>query len=794
MVGANTSAQLDRAQQRTHQMSGLDEDVQSFGLGALDVLIGRATDDLATMRAAEHQVDADFAALAIAPGLTGGELSSLAALDSTWNATRALRATISAWGSSTTGTPAAASDLEDSIGADVSSLINGVSSLEAAGNAKVVGLRQQRDASLQASAIAVVVALILGLAIAMWLSTRLAQSVLRPLGTLMQATRRVAAGDLRHRVAIGSGDEIAELGEAFDTMAGQLERESDAVRARERRLGALVENASDGILVLGRDREIYFATPSFQEYVGGEGVPGARLARIVHPDDLERVSAAWGHALAGSGGSTIEVEGRLKHRDGSWHHVRAKLTNRFDDPAVAGMVLNINDITERHEHERELNFQALHDTLTGLPNRKLFKHRLGDSGAASESKDERVRSVLFIDIDDFKKINDTMGHQAGDDFLAAIAQRLLAAMRPEDTVARLGGDEYAVLLAGSDSAHAVLAAQQVLTALEQPLMLEGREVAPRASVGIASMAPGDGSPETLLADADLAMYFAKRKGKAQYQVFSPEMRSDLLDRLQLGEDLHTAVDSGDIKVHYQPIVDVQTSRIVGAEALARWRHPTRGWVGPTVFIALAEELNLVERIDASVLRQACTQGRAWADAGLPPLRLAVNLSGSNLNKPDLVANVARTLAETGFAPASLELELTEGVVIAESAAVVRTLENLKALGLHLAIDDFGTGYSALSRLRALPFDTLKVDKVFADELADSAQGSTLAESILEMARVLGLKVVAEGVETSVQAEFLRRHRCDFAQGYLFSRPVEPLAFAALVMQGESLRVPAAAVA
>jgi EAL domain-containing protein (putative c-di-GMP-specific phosphodiesterase class I) len=254
------------------------------------------------------------------------------------------------------------------------------------------------------------------------------------------------------------------------------------------------------------------------------------------------------------------------------------------------------------------------------------------------------------------------------------------------------------------------------------------------------------------------------------------------------------VESGDIQVHYQPIVDVQTSSIVGAEALARWHHPTRGWVGPMVFIPVAEELNLIERIDACVLPQACTQGRAWADAGLPMLRLAVNLSGSNLNRPDLVANVARTLQETGFDPACLELELTEGVVIAEDAGVVQTLGSLKALGLHLAIDDFGTGYSALSRLRALPFDTLKVDKVFIDELADSDQGSTLAESILDMARVLGLKVVAEGVETSVQAEFLRSHGCDFAQGYLFSRPLEPSAFTALVLQAGSVRPVAAAVA
>ena len=256
----------------------------------------------------------------------------------------------------------------------------------------------------------------------------------------------------------------------------------------------------------------------------------------------------------------------------------------------------------------------------------------------------------------------------------------------------------------------------MLAALQQPLTLDGKEVIGHVSVGIATALSGTASPDTLLGDADLAMYFAKRQGKSQYQVFVPEMRADLLDRLQLGEDLRAAIDADAIQVHYQPVVDIQTGAIVGAEALARWNHPTRGAVGPAIFIAVAEELNLATRIDAIVLRRACEQGEPWRAAGFPALRMAVNLSGSNLGHPDLVASVAQTLRETGFPAANLELELTEGVAIAESAGALATLQDLKALGLHLAIDDFGTGYSALSRLRALPFDTLKVDKVFVDEL------------------------------------------------------------------------------
>jgi EAL domain-containing protein (putative c-di-GMP-specific phosphodiesterase class I) len=282
------------------------------------------------------------------------------------------------------------------------------------------------------------------------------------------------------------------------------------------------------------------------------------------------------------------------------------------------------------------------------------------------------------------------------------------------------------------------------------------------------------------------MYFAKRQGKGRLEVFSAVMRSDLLDRLQLGEDLRVAIGSEGLSVHYQPIVDMPTGAIVGAEALARWEHPTRGFIGPATFIPLAEEIGVVDRIDRWVLHQACTQGRAWLDAGMAPLLMSVNLSGRDLDSPDLVAAVAGILADTRFPASNLELELTEGVAIAESDSARVTLENLKALGLHLAIDDFGTGYSALARLRELPFDRLKVDKTFVDELSASVEGLTLVDSILDMARVLGLEVVAEGVETADQADFLRIRQCDFAQGYLFSRPVDAGTFGALLADGIAL--------
>jgi diguanylate cyclase (GGDEF)-like protein/PAS domain S-box-containing protein len=789
VVSANASAALDHAEQLNAQLATLDEDIQSFGLTALDVLIGHGADDLTAMTASEHQVDGDFAGLARASGFTATQGRAIPLVDTTWRDTAATRTAIRRLGSAGNMDAAAASVLEDSVDADVRSLTKRVAGVEAVGATHAAGLRQERDGAVLASALAVALALVIGVAIAVWLSNKLAQSVLRPLGTLRRATSRLAAGDRSFRVGSGSGDELGELGDAFDSMAGQLEQEQEAVRARERRLVALVENASDGIVVITADGAIEYSTPSLRDYFESDG---GSFADILHPDDLERVRAIWHEAVSLSDGSTLEVKARLKHRDGSWRHVWAKLTNRVEDPSVAGVVVNITDVSERHDYEEQLTFQAQHDPLTGLANRDLFRQRLERIAATPTS--EGSNSVLYIDLDDFKRINDTLGHQAGDDLLLAVGERLAASVRPEDMVARLGGDEFAVLLEDADARMAEAAATRILAAVQRPLALAGKDVLPRASIGFASAAAGGFGGDSLLGDADLAMYFAKRNGKAQYRAFSPEMRSDLVDRLQLGEDLRSAIEADGIEVNYQPIIDMQSGKIVGAETLARWRHPTRGWVGPAVFIALAEELNLVERIDAFVLRQACLQGRAWADAGLPRLRLAVNLSGSNLSNPDLVATVAATLADTGFPAERLELELTEGVVIDEYEGTLATLDGLKALGLSLAIDDFGTGYSALSRLRALPFDTLKVDKIFVDELDSVQPGSTLAESILDMARVLGLKVVAEGVETSRQADFLRSHGCDFAQGYLFSRPVGADSFEALLAEREPITVGVAAIA
>jgi diguanylate cyclase (GGDEF)-like protein/PAS domain S-box-containing protein len=783
-IGANihASGALAQATALGTQVDVTDQHVEDYALSALTVLVGNSADDVAPLDAAEATVSADLAKLGSAPGLTQQQRDDLPAADAAWTAMLGDRVATHALGASQ-ALDAGAATLADAVLADVARVDSKLVVVQSAGASNIASLQRERDSAEQLSAVSLGVTLLIGLAIAALVSRRLALSIVGPIDTLRQATRRLAAGELSHRLATGGGDEIADLGADFNTMAAQLEDEREAVHARERRLTALVANASDGILVVGGDGLVSFVTPSFRAFVDERVLATTQLAELVHPEDVDRVRAAWVRAVAGGEGSTLEVEARLKRRDGDWRHVWTRLTNRFADPAVAGMVFNVSDVSERHEHEAQLTFQGLHDALTGLPNRELFRQRLERAAATAGSA---FTSVLYVDFDDFKRVNDSLGHSAGDSFLVAMAARLTESVRPQDTVGRIGGDEFVVLLEGANCPDAEVAARRVLAALQLPLTIDGKDLSPGASVGLASALAGTASPETLLADADAAMYFAKRNGKAQYRVFSQEMRSDLLERLQLDEDLRAAVDAGSIQVHYQPIVDMQTGVIVGAEALARWDHPTRGWIGPALFIPLAEELGLARRIDAAVLRAACSQGRAWEAAGLAALRMSVNLSGTNLDSMGLVGSVAEILEDTGFRAANLELELTEGVAVADSDGVRDTLESLKSLGVHLSIDDFGTGYSALSRLQSLPFDTLKVDKVFVDELDAVDPGSTLAGSILDMARVLGLRVIAEGVETATQADFLRHRGCDLAQGYLYSRPVTPAAFETLLAGGVSL--------
>ena len=434
----------------------------------------------------------------------------------------------------------------------------------------------------------------------------------------------------------------------------------------------------------------------------------------------------------------------------------------------------------------QIKHQVFHDALTGLPNQLLFEERTGLALAQRRQSGDKL-AVLFIDLDRFKRVNDSLGHPTGNELLRQVAVRLSSAVRTDDTVARMGGDEFTLLLTTvRATSEAVLVAEKILRRFGQPFVLDGQEVYVTPSIGIA-VAPEDGArPSTLLKNADTAMYRAKERGRNCYEVYSTEMNEAAHRRLALEGDLHNALDVGQLRVVYQPQVDLTTGNIVGVEALARWPHPVLGMIGPDVFIPMAEETGLIVALDDWVLRTACAQGRVWNEAGLPPLRIAVNLSGRAFQRTRVVERVAETLDRTGLAAGQLELEVTESMAIDQVSDTRPIFRDLETLGVKLAIDDFGTGYSALSRLQGFPFHTLKIDRSFVSGIETPVDEAPIVAAMIAMAHALKLDVIAEGVETSTQRTFLDRHGCDMAQGYLFSRPVDADAVEALVQRTPAL--------
>ena len=430
------------------------------------------------------------------------------------------------------------------------------------------------------------------------------------------------------------------------------------------------------------------------------------------------------------------------------------------------------DVTEERELHSMLEHQTLHDLLTGLPNRRLLETHVRRSLARAERRPDRQPAVLALDLDGFKTINDTLGHAFGDSVLVAVADRLAHALRPGDTAARMGGDEFAVLLeeAGGPAGAAVVA-QRLVGEIRRPLTIGGRSIAVGASVGIALPRAPHAGVDDLLGDADIAMYVAKSRGTGSCVIFEPPFRAALVERLTLQRELGAAVDAKALTVHYQPQLDLPTGRVLAVEALVRWPHPTRGMIAPDVFIPVAEQMGLVQAIDAWVLGTACAQLRQWCDHGLPSLRIAVNLSGSDLERADLVDVVRRVLLECMLDPWQLELELTESVAVGQPESAVARLAELRAMGVRIAIDDFGTGYSMFSRLRALPLDRLKIDRSFVTDITSDDDARAIVGSTVAMGHALGLDLVAEGVEDAATASLLCEMRCDSAQGFHFSRPL-----------------------
>ncbi|HKG50107.1 MAG TPA: EAL domain-containing protein [Actinomycetales bacterium] len=553
--------------------------------------------------------------------------------------------------------------------------------------------------------------------------------------------------------------------------------------AGEGRFRSLVHNAADSILVVDERGALTFASPAAAAALGGDlaGCTGADLLRRVHPEDRHSLVTQLRETLGSGTQYPARLQVRLRHSDDRWHHMEVVATDLFSDPDVDGLVFNARDITERAVLEQRLRRLAFHDSLTGLANRALFSDRVSHAVAQSRRTNGRL-AVLYCDLDDFKTVNDSLGHDAGDELLLTVARRLGSGLRAGDTAARLGGDEFAVLLENLSGAdEAVDVANRLLADLHRPIRIGDRNLVPSASIGIVVPAPGKAaSAMELQRDADAAMYAAKRRGKSRWEIYDPGMHANALQRLELTAELDRALSCGELRLAYQPVVDLDSGRVVGVEALVRWHHPQRGEVMPLEFIPFAEDTGQIVPLGHWVLREACRQGREWHDQGNGWLSMSVNLSPRQLQDPRLVDNVREILEETGMRPGNLVLELTETALMAEPDTGFQVIRRLKRLGVRLAIDDFGTGYSSLAYLHRLPVDVIKVDRSFIADLGLGTDRATLARGILELVRTLQVSTVAEGVETAEQLDELRTVRCELGQGYMFSRPVAAEAITSLL--------------
>ncbi|MBK5305844.1 MAG: EAL domain-containing protein [Frankiaceae bacterium] len=558
---------------------------------------------------------------------------------------------------------------------------------------------------------------------------------------------------------------------------------------------AITRSLGEGVLALDERGIVTFANPAAESLLGwrrGELV-GREIAESVDPDSRDDGSgnAEWVHLPRLRAGETLRIDEHVVTRsDGSPLDVALTASPVLRDGDVVGAVVVFRDVRDRKTLERRLVHQAFHDPLTGLPNRALFLDRLEHARARS-LRDGGTQAVLFIDLDRFKVINDSLGHRTGDQVLQTIASRLVGVLRPSDTVSRFGGDEFTVLLEQVvDASEAAQTAERILRALQLPMEAADRDVVITASIGIAIAEPGN-APGDLLAAADIAMYQAKSRGKNRYVVAAADADERALARLDLEMQLRRAIDDGELEVHYQPVVEAKTGQLYGLEALVRWRHPTLGLLGPAHFMDVAEDTGLVLPLGDWVLEQACIAGVDWQRRHPDsPVVMAVNLSARQFQQPDLCDRVAQVLNSTGLEPNLLALEITETVVMEDTTATLATLRKLKQLKVRLSIDDFGTGYSSLSYLKRFPVDAVKIDKSFVDGLASGPVDREIVRAVIRLATAVGMQTIAEGVETTAQCEQLRLLGCTMLQGFLLSRPGSLEEVERLVAPGPAGRVPA----
>ncbi len=556
----------------------------------------------------------------------------------------------------------------------------------------------------------------------------------------------------------------------------------DRLRASEQRFASTLDLAAVGIAHVEDSGRFLYANPRLCQMLGYTEAELRRLTvkDISHPDDANVTDEMREKLHRGEIGS-FKREKRYARKDGSQVWVSLAVAVRRDDAGHRMYDVSVvEDITARKVAEERVQYLATHDGLTGLPNRAMFAQLVVLASESAKRRDCKI-AVLFIDLDRFKVINDSLGHEAGDILLREMAARFRECLRGGDVVARLGGDEFVVLLQDvSDPAHVGVVARHLLSSIMRPIEIQGQECRVTASIGIC-LHPEVGQDErSVIKNADLAMYAAKEKGKNTYQIYSAKLRTRSAGRLAIETHLHYALERNELSLHYQPKVRVDADTITGVEALLRWNNPVLGSVSPVRFIPVAEETGLIIPMGRWVLRTACKQSADWLRAGLPPVRTSVNLSMRQLQDEGLIGDIRSALKDAGLPADRLELELTESMIMHNTERAVRVLTDIKALGVKLAIDDFGTGYSSLAQLKRFPIDTLKVDRSFIREIQRDGEDRAITEAIIAMGKTLSLTIVAEGVETLEQKTFLRECACDEMQGYYFSTPVPPEEFALLL--------------
>ncbi|MGE8203217.1 EAL domain-containing protein [Heyndrickxia sp. NPDC080065] len=561
------------------------------------------------------------------------------------------------------------------------------------------------------------------------------------------------------------------LGVVFISVIVDKRFESQVVES-ERKFQSVIESANDAIIIMDSEGTIISWNNGARNIFGYEEreIIGKNLQvimpnsyRVTHQEGMKRfISTGQPHVI----GKTVELEGL--HKDSSVFPIELSLATWVEEGNTYFSSM-IRDITERKRTEAKINQMVYLDPLTGLPNRRLLNDRLSLALDQAE-KNKQTIGIMFIDLDRFKYINDTLGHAIGDKLLIDVAKRIQACVKKTDTVCRQGGDEFIILFPNTTTDEITKKAQKIIDLVGQSLMINEHEMFVTPSIGI-SLYPTDGwDIETLIKHADTAMYRAKEHGKNNFQFYTPDMNEAVTKKMQLEIGMRKALERGEFKLHYQPQVDVKTGNIIGVEALIRWLHPELGPISPAEFIPLAEETGLIIPIGEWVLYEACRQNKAWQNMGYPPIRVAVNISSRQFQQPNLVDVVKHTLNETGLDSEYLELELTESI-IQDSNYAITTMEKLKEMGIRLSIDDFGTGYSSLSYLKLLPINSLKIDQAFIKNIFTDAKDTALVQTIIDMAHNLDLKVIAEGIESSEQLYYLQQRQCNEGQGYFFSRPI-----------------------